>query len=128
MATLARLEDSYEQADCTGAHPRVKASNLVDTAYEDDPPPPFQSPPSPPVPVIPFTPFPRPPISKPWELGYDVKDTAKAPIPTECPKLVQPKNIHFMVINLDRSINRLQHMREVFRNLSLPDFERYVWP
>eukprot|EP00047_Mylnosiga_fluctuans_P008178 m.6347 g.6347 ORF g.6347 m.6347 type:complete len:256 (-) comp2091_c0_seq1:126-893(-) len=41
-----------------------------------------------------------------------------------CPPLVKPTDIHFMVINLDRSKGRLARMREAFANNSLPDFER----
>jgi hypothetical protein len=41
-----------------------------------------------------------------------------------CPPLVKPSDIHFMVINLDRSKGRLQRMREAFASSRLPEFER----
>lgn len=41
-----------------------------------------------------------------------------------CPPLVRPSDIHFLVINLDRSTGRLERMREAFRNAGLPEFER----
>ena len=41
-----------------------------------------------------------------------------------CPPLAQPEDIHFMVINLDRSTGRLARMRQAFREAGLPDFER----
>ena len=45
-------------------------------------------------------------------------------MPSMCPKLLQPRNVHFMVINLDRSIKRLQRMTDRFNELQLPMFER----
>lgn len=40
------------------------------------------------------------------------------------PELAQPANIHFMVINLDRSKNRRRKMRQDFADRGLPAFER----
>eukprot|EP00049_Salpingoeca_infusionum_P019516 m.362241 g.362241 ORF g.362241 m.362241 type:complete len:346 (-) comp20236_c0_seq1:291-1328(-) len=42
----------------------------------------------------------------------------------KCPKMLQPKDVGFLVINLDRSPKRLQRMRDRFEELGLPQFER----
>lgn len=42
----------------------------------------------------------------------------------ECPRMLQPRDVGFLVINLDRSPGRLQRMREQFAALGLPPFER----
>eukprot|EP00039_Didymoeca_costata_P015280 m.257524 g.257524 ORF g.257524 m.257524 type:complete len:230 (-) comp16190_c0_seq5:4107-4796(-) len=85
---------------------------------------------------IPFKPFPKLPIKEPWIHGTEtglslnngnvlVGDFAKVEnVPTECPKLDQPIDIHFMVINLDRSKNRRRKMMQAFRDKNLPKFER----
>lgn len=44
--------------------------------------------------------------------------------PDECPPLLQPDDIGFFVINLDRSVKRLERMRQRFDELGLPQFER----
>ena len=43
---------------------------------------------------------------------------------TVCPILLVPENIHYMVINADVSITRLHDVRQRFKELGLPDFER----
>ena len=42
----------------------------------------------------------------------------------ECPKLHKPHDVHIMLINLDRSVGRLNRMTETFQKLELPMFER----
>eukprot|EP00041_Stephanoeca_diplocostata_P030567 m.929048 g.929048 ORF g.929048 m.929048 type:complete len:330 (-) comp23781_c0_seq1:377-1366(-) len=86
---------------------------------------------------IPFVPFPKPPVTEPWVQGHEsgiqlqngnavseVDVPNLGDIPTECPELRKPTNVHFMVINLDRSINRRRRMRSAFMELELPMFER----
>lgn len=41
-----------------------------------------------------------------------------------CPTLVEPSDVGFLVINLDRSPQRLERMREMFDELGIPQFER----
>ena len=45
-------------------------------------------------------------------------------VPMHCPSFVTPSNIHFLVINMDRSRDRLARMTTAFVNLGLPMFER----
>ncbi len=45
-------------------------------------------------------------------------------VPEFCPELLQPHDIHFMVLNMDRSVNRLARMRKQFEDLGLPQFQR----
>lgn len=42
----------------------------------------------------------------------------------ECPALVKPADVHFMLINLDQSKNRRRKMRAEFIKRGLPMFER----
>jgi hypothetical protein len=52
--------------------------------------------------------FPRPPYPRndPWSYGFDKSDVklGRIPVPDRCPRLLQPHNIHFMVINLDKCV------------------------
>eukprot|EP00040_Diaphanoeca_grandis_P000286 m.14996 g.14996 ORF g.14996 m.14996 type:complete len:305 (-) comp10382_c0_seq1:115-1029(-) len=87
---------------------------------------------------IPFVPFAKLPIKEPWKEGIDSGRSLNGAgngivdpsvinfgdIPTECPSLVQPTNIHFLVINLDRSKNRRRKMKSEFVSRGLPNFER----
>ena len=50
--------------------------------------------------------------------------TMNKTVPTVCPKLRKPTNVHTMVINLDRSTGRLKRMADMFTKLDLPMFER----
>eukprot|EP00035_Acanthoeca_spectabilis_P005611 m.115605 g.115605 ORF g.115605 m.115605 type:complete len:351 (-) comp13097_c0_seq2:106-1158(-) len=87
--------------------------------------------------TIPFRGFPTVPLQRPWEEGVqtgvslvggngvtapDVLDTG--PVPTECPPLVKPTDVHFILINLDQSKNRRRKMRAEFVRQGLPMFER----
>jgi hypothetical protein len=47
-----------------------------------------------------------------------------ATVPEICPELLQPNDIHFMVLNMDGAVNRLAKMKARFAELELPEFQR----